>query len=98
RFYRVNTSPEQVVGILTRAVDGVEVEALPGTSSIVVRATAAQHDRVATVLAQFDTSAERVSLEQRTYFLSNANATDLAGVLAATGVVASGSENADGTT
>jgi len=97
RFYRVNTSPDQVVSILQTAVDGIEVEALPGTSSIVVRGTAAQHDRVATVLAQFDTSAEQVSLEQRTYFLSNASATDLAAVLTATGVVAAGPANADGT-
>ena len=98
RFYRVNTDPAQVVSILNSTVDGIQAEALTGTSSIVVRGTAAQHDRVATVLAQFDTTAEQVSLEQRTYFLSNAKAADLAGVLAATGVVASGSENADGST
>lgn len=97
RFYRVNSNPEQVVGILESTVDGIEAEALPGVNSIVVRGTQAQHDRVVTVLSQFDTAAEQVNLEQRTYFLSNAKAAELATVLQATGVVASGGQNPDGT-
>lgn len=96
RFYRVNSSPEQVVDILMRSVEGIEAEALPGVNSIIVRGTLAQHDRVVNVLSQFDTVAEQVSLEQRTYFLSNAKALELAAVLQATGVVAGATEDADG--
>lgn len=96
RFYRVNSSPDQVVGILMSSVDGIEAEALPGVNSIVVRGTLAQHDRVVNVLSQFDSVAEQVSLEQRTYFLSNAKAAELATVLQATGVVASSGDGADG--
>ncbi len=86
RFYRVNSDPEQVVGILTRSVRGIEAEALPGVNSVVVLGTAEQHAEVRSVLDQFD--AEQVQLEQRTYVLSNAVAADLAEVLTATGVVA----------
>ena len=86
RFYRVNSEPEQVVGILERAVRGIQVEALPGVNSVVVLGTAEQHVQVRSVLDQFD--AEQVQLEQRTYVLSNAVASDLAQVLTATGVVA----------
>ena len=93
RFYRVNSDPEQVVGILDRAVAGIDVEALPGVNSIVVLGTQAQHDQVAAVLEQFDRAVEQVSLEQRTYFLNNAKAEDLAGVLQATGVLAGGSND-----
>ena len=92
RFYRVNSDPEQVVSILDRAVAGIDVEALPGVSSIVVLGTQAQHDQVAAVLEQFDREVEEVSLEQRTYFLSNAKAEELATVLEATGVLAGGTE------
>ncbi|HZJ09876.1 MAG TPA: secretin N-terminal domain-containing protein [Trueperaceae bacterium] len=92
RFYRVNSDPAQVVQILDRAVAGIDVEALPGVNSIVVLGTQAQHDQVAAVLEQFDRAVEEVSLEQRTYFLSNAKAEELAAVLQATGVLAGGSE------
>lgn len=92
RFYRVNSDPEQVVQILRRSIGGLDVEALPGVQSIVVMATTEQHDRVRSILDQFDTTAEQVQLEQRTYFLSNANASDLAAVLQSTGVVASEGE------
>ncbi len=92
RFYRVNSDPEQVVQILRRSIAGLDVDALPGVQSIVVMATTEQHDRVRSILDQFDTTAEQVQLEQRTYFLSNANASDLAAVLQATGVVASEGE------
>ena len=85
RFYRVNSDPEQVVGILRQAIRGLDVEALPGVNSIVVVGTVEQHDRVRATLDQFD--AEQVQLEQRTYLLSNAVAADLAQVLTATGVV-----------
>src|SRR5690606_10058828 len=92
RFYRVNNDPGQVVQILTRAVPDAQVEALPGTNSIVVVATASQHDRVAAALEQFDQAAEQVVLEQRTYFLSNADAAQLANVLQQTGILTSGGE------
>ena len=92
RFYRVNNDPGQVVQILTRAVPEAQVEALPGTNSIVVVATTAQHDRIAAALEQFDRAAEQVILEQRTYFLSNADAAALADVLQQTGILTSGGE------
>lgn len=92
RFYRVNSEPEQVVGILQRAIRGLDVEALPGVSSVVVMGTLEQHDRVRAVLDQFDSRIEQVQLEQRTYLLSNAVATDLAAVLTATGVIGEGED------
>lgn len=92
RFYRINSDPDQVVEILRRSIAGLDVEALPGVQSIVVLATQEQHDQVRSILDQFDTTAEQVQLEQRTYFLSNANASDLANVLQSTGVVASEGE------
>lgn len=85
RFYRVNSDPDQVVGILRRTVAGAEIEALPGVNSVMVLGTAEQHERVRSVLDQFDT--QEVQLEQRTYLLSNAVAADLAEVLTATGVL-----------
>src|SRR5690606_2845348 len=83
RFYRVNTDTAQVVQIRDRAVAGIDVEPLPGVNSIVVLGTQAQHDQVVAVLEQFDRAIEEVSLEQRTYFLSNAKAEELATVLEA---------------
>ena len=93
RFYRVNNDVEQVVAILRRAVAGVTVDPLPGIGALVVVGTQAQQDDVATVLAEFDRPADVVPLEQRTYFLSNATATELAGTLQATGVVAASGED-----
>ncbi len=92
RFYRVNNDVEQVVAILRRAVAGITVDPLPGTGALVVVGTQAQQDDVATVLAEFDRPADVVPLEQRTYFLSNADATELAATLQATGVVAANGE------
>lgn len=92
RFYRVNSDPEQVVEILHRAMPGLDAQPLPGVDSIMVVATAADHDRVSTLLSQFDAAAERVQLEQRTYFLNNAVATELAGVLRDTGIVTTDAE------
>lgn len=98
RFYRVNNDVEQVVAVLQRAVAGIDVEALPGTGALVVAGTQAQQDDVAAVLAEFDRPADVVPLEQRTYFLSNATAADLATTLQATGVVATqDDEEAGGT-
>lgn len=48
------------------------------------------------LLAQFDTAAEQVHLEQRTYFLSNAVARDLADVLQKTGIVTTDAEGNPG--
>ncbi len=96
RFYRVNTSPDQVVDILQRAMPDLDVQALPGVNSIMVNATADDHDRVGRLLSQFDTAAEQVPLEQRTYFLSNAVAADLAKVLQSTGIVTTDSEGNPG--
>jgi type II secretory pathway component GspD/PulD (secretin) len=88
QFYRVNNDPDQVVGIVQRAVPEVSVEALPGVRSIVVVGTEAQQDQVQSVLDQFDTAIEIVPLEQRIYRLSNARAVDLAAVLQQTNIVA----------
>lgn len=96
RFYRVNTDPERVVEILHRAMPATDIQALPGVNSIMVVATEADHDRVRRLLDQFDTAAEQVQLEQRTYFLNNAVANDLATVLQSTGVAASGEDAAAG--
>ncbi|MDF1524053.1 MAG: secretin N-terminal domain-containing protein [Trueperaceae bacterium] len=93
RFYRVNNEVEQVVAVLRRAVAGIEVDPLPGTGAIVVAGTQAQQDDVATVLAEFDRPADVVPLEQRTYFLSNATAAELATTLQETGVVAGTGED-----
>lgn len=89
RFYRVNTDAQQVVDVLRRVLPGLQVEALPG-NTIVVTGTAAQHDQVVTMLDQFDRAPEQVAMEQRTYFLSNADATQLANVLQQTGLLVSG--------
>lgn len=94
RFYRVNSDPEQVVSILERTMPGLDVQALPGVSSIMVVGTEDQQARVQAMLAEFDTATETVQLQQRTYFLSNASASDLAGVLQSTGVVATDEEGA----
>src|SRR5690606_38788412 len=91
RFYRVNTNPQQVVEVLGRVLPGVRVEALPG-NTIVVNGTAAQHDQVTLMLEQFDRAPEQVALEQRTYFLSNADAAGLAEVLQQTGLLVAGGE------
>jgi len=96
RFYRVIAEPQQVVTLLSRAVAGIEVEALPGVQSIVVTATEAQHAQVREVLNEFDTAAEVVELEQRVYALSNADAEELAQVLQSSDVVVSGTASADG--
>ena len=92
RFYRVNTNVDQVVEVVRRAVAGVDVDPLPGTGAIVVVGTEAQQADVVAVLAEFDRPADVTPLEQRTYFLSNATAMDLAITLQATGVVASGTD------
>ena len=96
RFYRVIAEPDQVVTLLTRAVAGIEVEALPGVQSVVVLGTDDQHARVREVLNEFDTAAEVVELEQRVYTLSNADAEELAQVLQSSDVVVSGAASADG--
>lgn len=96
RFYRVIADPGQIVTLLTRAVDGIDAEALTGVQSVVVVGTEAQHERVREVLNEFDTAAEVVELEQRVYSLSNADAEDLATVLQSSDVVVSGAASADG--
>jgi len=90
RFYSVNNAPDQIVQLISRAVPGVDAEALPGVHSIVVFATAQQHVQVADVLEQFDRLEEPepvVQLEQRVYALSNASASELASVLQESDVV-----------
>lgn len=96
RFYRVIADPEQVVTLLSRAVPGIEAEALPGVQSVVVQATEEQHAQVREVLNEFDTAAEVVELEQRVYTLSNADAEELAEVLQSSDVVVAGAGSADG--
>jgi len=89
RFYRVNSSASEVVDVLARVMPRLDVEPLPG-NTIVVTATPAEHDQVASLLEQFDRAPEQVVLEQRTYFLSNADASELAGVLQQTGLLVAG--------
>ncbi len=96
RFYRVIAEPGQIVTLLTRAVAGIQVEALPGVESVVVLGTEEQHAQVREVLNEFDTAAEEVELEQRVYTLSNADAEELAAVLQSSDVVVSGATSADG--
>jgi type IV pilus assembly protein PilQ len=84
RFYRVNNAIDQVATILRRAVTGIDVETLPGTNALVVIGTDEQQDAVAAALAEFDQPADIVPLEQRTYFLSNAQAAALATTLQST--------------
>ena len=93
RFYRVNNDVDTVVRLLRLAVPEAAVEGLPGTAAVVVTATEAQHEAVATTLAEFDQPAEVLPLVQRTYFLSNSDAGSLAETLRATGVIAG---NGDG--
>ena len=79
RFYRVNNEVDQVVEVLRLAVPDARIDALPGTGAIVVVGTAAQQDAVVETLGEFDqrTAVDQVvPLEQRTYFLSNANAAE----------------------
>jgi type IV pilus assembly protein PilQ len=87
KFYKVNADPAQVVQILQRSIPGLDVQALPGVKSIVVVATQQTQDKVQSLLQQFDTLSQAEPLEQRTYQLSNANATDLAKTLQDSGVV-----------
>ncbi|MBA2668567.1 MAG: hypothetical protein H0U69_16200, partial [Trueperaceae bacterium] len=87
RFYRVNNDIDEVATILRRAVPGVSVETLPGTNALVVVGTDDQQESVATTLAEFDQPADIVQLEQRTYFLSNAQAANLAATLQSTTIL-----------
>jgi type II secretory pathway component GspD/PulD (secretin) len=92
RFYRVHNDIEQVATILRRAVRDIVVETLPGTSALVVIGTEGQQDDVVAALAEFDRPADIIPLEQRTYFLSNAVAADLATTLQATVQLGAGGE------
>lgn len=87
RFYRVNNEPDAVAELLRRAVSGIEVDGLPGTNALVVVGTEAQQEAVEATLLEFDAPAEVVLLEQRTYFLSNARAGELATTLQSTVLV-----------
>ncbi|HEX7003170.1 MAG TPA: secretin N-terminal domain-containing protein [Trueperaceae bacterium] len=84
RFYRVNNNPNDLATIISRAVPGVAIEALESVSTLSVTATAEQHEQVQRTLDQFDTTAEVVPIELRTYRLNHADAEDLAAVLEAT--------------
>jgi hypothetical protein len=86
RFYRVNNDVAEIGRLVRLAVPAATVEGLPGLSVVLVVATEAQHDGVAAVLERFD-STEILPLEQRTYFLSNASAAELAATLTKTGIV-----------
>ena len=90
RFYRVNNQPDAVATILRRAVSGIEVDTLPGTQALVVVGTEAHHEAVEATLLEFDAPPDVVQLVQRTYFLSNARAADLAETLQNTVMVGTG--------
>jgi type II secretory pathway component GspD/PulD (secretin) len=92
RFYRVNNEMEQVATILRRAVRGIVVETLPGTNALVVIGSEEQQDAVIAALAEFDRPADIVALEQRTYFLSNAVAENLAATLQSTVQIGEGGQ------
>jgi len=94
RFYRVNNEPDAVATILRRAVSGIEVDTLPGTQALVVVGTEANHEAVEATLLEFDAPPDVVQLVQRTYFLSNARAGDLAETLQSTVSVPTGENGA----
>ena len=97
RFYRVETSAEDMVEILRTAIPGLEVERLGSTSTLVAFATEEDHERINGLLAQFDLPEEQVQLVQRIYPLSNADAAELAAVLQESDLVVSGTTvGADG--
>lgn len=82
RFYRVSGSVPGAIRILE--VAGYDAEAIEGMQTLVVMATPDEHTQVGALLEQYASASERVPLEQRTYFLSNARAAELANVLQAT--------------
>ena len=84
RFYRVSNNPNDLAMIISRAVPGVAIEALESVSTLSVTATEEQHEQVRSTLDQFDTTAEVVPIELRTYRLNHADAVELAAVLEAT--------------
>lgn len=96
RFYRVQRNPAQVAETLRSAMPDLNVQAMPEVDSIMVVGTDAEHAQVAKLLSQFDTTAQVAQLEQRTYFLNNAVASDLATVLQSTGVVGTTDEGTTG--
>ena len=90
--YRINNPAEAVSQQLNALIPGLSIDVLPLGNSIVVRGTAAQQERVQSVLDQFDVvvteaTVEVEPVEQRTYQLSNAKAEELAAVLQSSGVV-----------
>lgn len=90
RFYRVNNEVDEVAQLLRLAVPAATVEGLPGVGVVLVVGTEAQHEAVVATLGEYDRPAEVVPLQQRTYFLSNADAGALAATLRETGVVGGG--------
>ncbi len=99
RFYRVNNDPGQVVTILRQSIPGISADALAGVNAIVVFGTQEQQDEVQRVLGEFDQAADEAAaepLEQRIYFLSNARAGELAGVLSGADIVVSGEGGSGG--
>lgn len=78
-FYQVQGNAEEMAELLGRAVPGAVVEVLPGVRTLLISATAGEHERISELLARFDEPP--VEIEFRTYRLSNAEATDLARVL-----------------
>lgn len=81
-FYRVSNDPESLAAVLRQAVPGISVEVLPDLSTLSVRASEPQHTAVSDLLARFDT--EVASAVRRVYYLSNADAEELAATLEAT--------------
>lgn len=95
RFYRVNNDPAELASILREIVPAATVEALPSVNTLSVTATDEEHDLIQNALDRFDTRAEAVPIELRTYQLSSAKATELAGVLeAASGSILSSTDAA----
>ena len=90
RFYKVSNAPEQYAIALQLALPEADVEAIPGISTISVRATPLDHGRVSTILADIDPPTapmEQTSREQQVYSLSNARATELAETLRESGTI-----------
>jgi type II secretory pathway component GspD/PulD (secretin) len=91
RFYEIAGDPARVVELLNVTVSDAKANALPGTDSIVVVATAEQHARVEEVLARFDTAPPPgpapADVVQRVYRLQFADATELASLLNETNIL-----------
>ena len=83
-FYSVNGAADGMADLLRAAIPGLSVEVLGNVNTLLVRGSTGQHEEVRSLLERFDPSASDVTVEIRTYRLSNALAAELAEVLLGT--------------